>query len=142
MGGLEPRYSANILIDESESAFEVINQICAIFNGNPFWSNGSLDFYSDQPLKPMAFFNNGNVFDWQFTYQDVSNASNFNFQYTTMLGDIGYHTYNLGKNQEGTMLFFPAKLINTVYPFYNCDEERISISGNICFDMSENSMRQ
>ena len=70
------------------------------------------------------------------------NASNFNFQYTTMLGDIGYYTYNLGKNQEGTMLFFPAKLMHTVYPFYNCDEERISISGNICFDISENSMRQ
>ena len=73
---------------------------------------------------------------------NAPNASNFNFQYTTMLGDIGYHTYNLGKNQEGTMLFFPAKLMHTVYPFYNCDEERISISGNICFDISENSMRQ
>ena len=73
---------------------------------------------------------------------NAPNASNFNFQYTTMLGDIGYYTYNLGKNQEGTMLFFPAKLMHTVYPFYNCDEERISISGNICFDISENSMRQ
>ena len=40
------------------------------------------------------------------------------------------------------MLFFPAKLMHTVYPFYNCDKERISISGNINFDISENSMRQ
>ena len=73
---------------------------------------------------------------------NAPNASNFNFQYTTMLGDIAYYTYNLGKNQEGGMLFFPAKLMHNVYPFYNCDEERISISGNICFDISENSMRQ
>ena len=40
------------------------------------------------------------------------------------------------------MLFFPAKLMHSVYPFYECDKERISISGNIRFDISENSMRQ
>ena len=65
---------------------------------------------------------------------NAPNASNFNFKYTTMLGDIAYYTYNLGKNQEGGMLFFPAQLMHAVYPFYNCDEERISISGNILFD--------
>ena len=40
------------------------------------------------------------------------------------------------------MLFFPAKLMHTVYPFYDCDEERISISGNIKLDISENTMKQ
>ena len=29
------------------------------------------------------------------------------------------------------MLFFPSKLNHQVYPFLNCEEERISISGNI-----------
>jgi len=69
-------------------------------------------------------------------------ASDFDFQYTTMLGDIGRYTYPLDKKSEGRMLFFPAKLMHTVYPFYNCDKERVSISGNILFDISENSMRQ
>jgi hypothetical protein len=78
IGGLEPRYSANILINQSDAAFEIINQITAIFNGNAFWANGVLDFYSDRPAKPAAFFNNGNVFDGHFTYQDVSKSSNFN----------------------------------------------------------------
>lgn len=78
IGGLEPRYSANILINQADAAFEIINQITAIFNGNAFWANGVLDFYSDKPAKPAAFFNNGNVFDGHFTYQDVSKSSNFN----------------------------------------------------------------
>ena len=69
-------------------------------------------------------------------------ASDFDFQYTTMLGDIGRYTYPLDKKSEGRMLFFPAKLMHTVYPFYNCDKERVSISGNFLYDISENSMRQ
>ena len=37
----------------------------------------------------------------------------------------------MSPEMEGTMIFFPAKLKHTVYPFYDCKEERISISGNI-----------
>jgi hypothetical protein len=32
--------------------------------------------------------------------------------------------------------------MHEVYPFYNCDKERISISGNIFLDTSEGSMKQ
>ena len=69
-------------------------------------------------------------------------ASNFEFHYTTMLGNSGKYSYFLDKKSEGTMIFFPAKLMHTVYPFYNCNKERISISGNIRLDVSENSMKQ
>ena len=63
-------------------------------------------------------------------------ASDFEFHYTTMLGNTVPHSYFLDKTSEGSILFFPSKMMHTVYPFYNCDEERISISGNICFDIS------
>jgi len=61
-------------------------------------------------------------------------ASDFEFHYTSMLGDIGYYSYFLDKKSEGGMLFFPAKLLHSVYPFYNCEEERITISGNIMYE--------
>ena len=32
------------------------------------------------------------------------------------------------------MLFFPARLKHQVYPFYDNDGERISVSGNISLD--------
>ena len=55
----------------------------------------------------------------------------FNFKYTNLLGEIGYAEYKLGKKYEGTMLFFSSKLQHEVHPFYNCEEDRISVSGNI-----------
>ena len=30
------------------------------------------------------------------------------------------------------MLFFPSFLRHQVFPFYECEEERVTISGNIC----------
>ena len=39
----------------------------------------------------------------------------------------------LSSEDEGRMLFFPASLNHLVYPFYECEEERITISGNIYF---------
>ena len=60
-------------------------------------------------------------------------SSDFEFLHTTMLGDIAKTAYFLDKNSEGKMLFFPAKLTHQVFPFYECDKERISISGNISF---------
>ena len=35
------------------------------------------------------------------------------------------------------LLFFPASMYHQVYPFYDCKEERISISGNIGLDTTK-----
>jgi hypothetical protein len=57
--------------------------------------------------------------------------SNFQVQYVTIMGEPRSFTYRMSPKVEGVMLFFPSKLSHTVYPFYNCDEDRISVSGNI-----------
>ena len=41
------------------------------------------------------------------------------------------HNIFLSPEDEGRMLFFPAWLQHMVYPFYDCEGERITISGNI-----------
>ena len=65
------------------------------------------------------------------SHSTSSTVSNFQFVYTNHLGKITTHTYYMSPEMEGGMLFFPANLKHTVYPFYDCKEERISISGNI-----------
>ena len=60
-------------------------------------------------------------------------ASDFEFEYCDLLGDIRNHSFRLDKKMEGRMLFFPAGLRHTVYPFYNCEEPRISVAGNVWF---------
>ena len=61
-------------------------------------------------------------------------ASNFQFTYSDVLGNHTNYTIEMGPYQEGCMLVFPAQLLHQVYPFYNCDEQRVSISGNICWN--------
>jgi len=60
--------------------------------------------------------------------------STFKFVYSNMLGQIENYVYEMNPEMEGTMLFFPSQLQHLVYPFYNCDKERISISGNVYLD--------
>jgi len=62
-------------------------------------------------------------------------ASNFEFVYIDIMGNIRPYTYSLDSSFEGIMLFFPAEMMHQVYPFYNCEEERITISGNIVYDI-------
>ena len=57
--------------------------------------------------------------------------SNFAFVYTDIIGAIQNFWIKMGKDKEGILLLFPSQLQHLVNPFYNCDEERISISGNI-----------
>ena len=58
-------------------------------------------------------------------------ASGFAFSYRDMLGGGKSYVYQVEPEDVGTMLFFPAKLEHQVFPFYDCDEDRISVSGNI-----------
>ena len=62
---------------------------------------------------------------------NIKLRSSFQFTYSDLLGKFRTHNYDLDKSWEGTMLFFPSKLIHQVYPFYNNDDARISVSGNI-----------
>ena len=59
--------------------------------------------------------------------------SSFQFSYTDILGKLSQYDYDLNKSWEGIMLFFPSQLQHQVFPFYNCDEDRITVSGNIIF---------
>ena len=63
--------------------------------------------------------------------------STFEFRYLNILGQNSSYTYEMNPEMEGTILFFPAKLLHCVHPFYNCDEDRISISGNILLNTAK-----
>jgi len=80
--------------------------------------------------------------DWREQYEipfvkesNAPKASNFEFVYTNIMGHISTYIYQLDSSFEGTMLFFPAEMLHMVYPFYNCEEERITISGNVVYDI-------
>ena len=61
-------------------------------------------------------------------------ASNFEVLYQMIDGSLANHSFFLDKEAEGQMLIFPSNLMHQVYPFYNCDDERVSISGNLFYE--------
>ena len=69
--------------------------------------------------------------------EGIKPISNFAFFYVDILGNIRRHIYEMTSRAEGHILFFPSQLQHEVYPFYDCDEERISISGNIGLDTKD-----
>ena len=77
-GGLEPRFSCNILIDGHNNPFNVLNDVASAFNGRAFYQNDSINFFCDKPEEISAFYNEGNVYDGYFNYETTSKDSNFN----------------------------------------------------------------
>jgi hypothetical protein len=61
----------------------------------------------------------------------IPEDNKFEILYSTITGETIRHLIPVTKQSEGTIIFFPSKLIHSVHPFYNSDETRISVSGNI-----------
>jgi hypothetical protein len=69
-GGLEPRYGFNGVIADKTNVFDALKSIVSSFRGNMFYTNSEINFTNDR-LKPiMAFFNNANVKDGFFNYNN------------------------------------------------------------------------
>ena len=76
--------------------------------------------YAEQRKLPIAAQSNAD-----------GSISNFGFHYTNSLGRVSQFFYNMEKEAEGYMVMFPSEMKHEVFPFYENDGERISISGNI-----------
>jgi hypothetical protein len=57
--------------------------------------------------------------------------STFQFTYPTTIGGLNHLSYSTDSSYENMMVFFPAQLLHQVYPFYESDEVRVSVAGNI-----------
>ena len=60
-----------------------------------------------------------------------NHISNFAFSYTNTMGRVSTFAYNMEEEAEGYMVMFPSQMLHQVFPFYENDGERISISGNV-----------
>ena len=103
-------------------------------------------FTKDVPLKlTKAWFNYqtkhqhipSHLHDGLFSFViwlQIPTENKFIFIYNDILGQTKEKEIILSKKDEGTILLFPSKLRHQVYPFFDTDDERISISGNILFE--------
>lgn len=71
-GGLEPRFTANVLISTREDAYKVVNDMASIFRAIVYYNAGLIMASQDRPKEPIYLFNNSNVKDGEFTYSNTS----------------------------------------------------------------------
>jgi len=90
-GTTEPRFSCNVILNQKNDAYSLINDLCSVMNAMPFYSNGSLQISQDRPTNtatntsdPQYIFNNSNVTEEGFTYQGVGQRT----KYTEV--EVGY----------------------------------------------------
>ena len=135
----------NSFANESKKAplFSKKDRCCISFYRNMWWVN----FQKQYEFNPLHSHDGLYSFviwlkipyEWkeQNNSQDTNSKlkGSFSFHYLNIFGEPSSSVYALDKGFEGTLLFFPSKLNHQVYPFYNCDEYRISISGNIFLDI-------
>jgi len=74
---LEPRFSANIILNSQTEALKVLSDLASIFRGFFYFKNGYLNVNSDIE-KPISFvFNNSNVKNGLFTYSSSALTNSF-----------------------------------------------------------------
>ena len=78
IGGLEPRFSCNIVFEQGEKIYDAISTIAGIFRGKVFFSNSDVNFIDDRPRTPTNLFTNENVKEGLFHYSNNRRDEQFN----------------------------------------------------------------
>ena len=77
-GGLEPRFSCNIMFKELTKVYDAINVIANLFRGIVFFGGSEIHFLDDRPRTPIALFSNSNTKEGIFNYGNVRRDLQFN----------------------------------------------------------------
>ena len=77
-GGLEPRYSCNIMFKSDEKVFDSIQLISKLFRGHTFFRASEVSFSDERVKTPIATFNNNNIKDGVFNYSNLRRDQQFN----------------------------------------------------------------
>ena len=83
-GTTEPRFSCNVILNQKNDAFTLINDLCSVMRAMPFYSVGSLTLSQDRPTNTTTntsdaqyIFTNANVSEQGFTYTGVGQKTKF-----------------------------------------------------------------
>jgi len=91
-GGLEPRFSCNMLINSRDEVYNVIQEFVALFRGIAYYGAGAMVVLQDKPSDPQYLLTPANVVDGLFNYSGSSQKA----RHTT--ATVAYQEYdNLGE---------------------------------------------
>ena len=101
-GGVEPRFSCNVVIQTQQDAYKLINQMCSVFRAMPFWEAGTLAFSQDRPEDFTYIFNQTNVTEAGFSYSGSSRKTRYTCVSVKWFdNDVREYQYELVEDNKG-----------------------------------------
>ncbi|MGI9349351.1 MAG: host specificity protein J [Amylibacter sp.] len=83
-GTTEPRFSCNVILNQKNDAYTIINDLCSVMNSMPFYSVGTLQIGQDRPTNTTTntsdaqyLFTNANVKEDGFNYSGSGQRTKF-----------------------------------------------------------------
>ena len=105
-GGVEPRFSCNVVLQTQQDAYKLIGQMCSVFRAMPFWEAGTLAFAQDRPEDYLYVFNQTNVTEGGFTYSGSSRKTRFTCVSVKWFDtDVRDYQYELVEDEAGIKKF-------------------------------------
>ena len=123
-------YIKNVL-EEYRNRYKLSSHVRVFTNDLPFhFDTPWINFQKKSQYLPI------HTHDGVYSYNiwlKIPKTCRFEFIYTNIIGNIEPFKITLTKEDEGKIIFFPAKLPHIAYPFNDSDDVRLSIAGNISF---------
>ena len=111
------------------STFWFNNQLKGEFN--PFHDHGGIYSFVVWLKIPYNHEEQKKLPQFKGTKEEDIKAGCFEFEYYDIFGRPSQFTYNLSPANENMIVFFPSMFRHCAYPFYDIDETRVSVSGNL-----------
>ena len=94
-GGVEPRFSCNLLINSRDEVYNVIQEMTSLFRGIAYYGAGSLVLQQDKPTDSQYLLGPSNVVDGNFVYSGTSQKARHSvatiaWQSYDTLGEVEY----------------------------------------------------
>ena len=89
--GKEPRFLCDVYIQSQETAYQVLNDVAAIFRGMTFWADNKVNVSADMPDTIYRTFTNANIVNGKPTYSGGSIQNRYT-QALVSFTDIDNHS--------------------------------------------------
>lgn len=76
-GGLEPRFTCNVYIQQRKDALRVLQDLAAVFRGITYWGGSIAQVSADLPSDPVYTYTNANVIGGKFAYKSSSKSTRY-----------------------------------------------------------------
>ena len=76
-GGMEPRFTCNLYLQDQRDALRVLQDIASVFRGITYWGAGQSIVSADMPSDPVYTYTNANVLKGKFSYKGSAKATRY-----------------------------------------------------------------